>query len=74
MTNTNIVIGSREQSSVSMAIILNASMPCPLTSEVKLTYARTFHCEDWGDGPEWQDPLADQADAQDQDLSRPKPW
>ena len=53
---------------------VTASMPCPLTPEVKLTYVRTFHCEDWGDGPEWQDPLADQADAQDQDLSRPKPW
>ena len=54
---------------------VTASMPCPLTPEVKLTYARTFHCEDWGDYcPVWQDPLADQADAQDQDLSRPKPW
>ena len=53
---------------------VTASMPCPLTPEVKLTYVRTFHCEDWGDSLAWQDPLADQADADDQDLSRPKLW
>ena len=49
-------------------------MPFPLTPEVKLTYVRTFRCEDWGDSLAWQDPLADQADADDQDLSRPKLW
>ena len=53
---------------------VTASMPCPLTPEVKLTYVRTFRCEDWGDSLAWQDPLADQADADDQDLSRPKLW
>ena len=53
---------------------VTASMHCPLTPEVKLTYSRTFKCEDWGESAEWQDPLADEADSLDQDLCRPKPW
>ena len=53
---------------------VSAFMPCPLTPGVKLTYSRNYKCEDWGESAEWRDPLADQADAEDEDLSRPKPW
>ena len=53
---------------------VTASMPCPLTPGVKLTYCREFQCEDWGEDSDWQDPLADLADAQDPELRKPKPW
>ena len=53
---------------------VSAFMPCPLTPGVKLTYSRNFQCENWYESAEWLDPLADQADLEDEDLSRPKPW